>query len=227
MNTKSQRASLAIVIVALILAAAAHAGGWGPWSSGSSFNGTVGAAGITFSPGGLNLASGGANTVLTSGIVRADQGFWMGGVCASVTPSGYAASACSAAASMRQMQSAVKTADIGGTVSAAGDVAVRIGTTVADGSSGNLADLLVLSTDEDGTPTNKFRFKGTGVMQTLAQISASNALAATEACAAAGDVGKEVIYSDTSTSKISKCLCEQTGAGTFAWGAATATGDCT
>lgn len=74
--------------------------------------------------------------------------------------------------------------------------------------------------------TDLFCVDGAGVTQMITGVTASNNLAGTSACAASGDVGKEVLYSDTSTSKITLCACEQTAAATFAWGAVTASGDC-
>jgi hypothetical protein len=74
---------------------------------------------------------------------------------------------------------------------------------------------------------NLFTVDGVGITTMVTGVTAANNLAGTAACSAAGNVGETVLYSDTSTSKISFCSCEQTGAGTFAWGATTATGDCT
>jgi hypothetical protein len=74
---------------------------------------------------------------------------------------------------------------------------------------------------------NLFTVDGVGILHMITGVTASNNLVGTAACAAAGNVGDVVLYSDSSTNKISVCTCEQTGAGTFAWGAATATGDCT
>lgn len=78
-----------------------------------------------------------------------------------------------------------------------------------------------------GTPNNLLRVFGTGIVQMSTGVTANNNLAGTSACAAAGDVGKEVLYSDTGSSRITRCVCEQTAAATFAWGAITASGDCT
>jgi hypothetical protein len=74
---------------------------------------------------------------------------------------------------------------------------------------------------------NLFTVDGVGILHMITGVSANNALTGTAACAAAGNVGDIVLYNDTSTSKITECVCEQTGAGTFAWGAVTAVGDCT
>jgi hypothetical protein len=72
-----------------------------------------------------------------------------------------------------------------------------------------------------------FCVDGVGIEQMVTGVTASNNLAGTSACAASGDIGKRVLYSDTSTSKITECVCEQTAAATFAWGPVTAAGDCT
>lgn len=47
------------------------------------------------------------------------------------------------------------------------------------------------------------------------------------ACTAAGNVGQWVMYNRAASNTITMCICEQTAAATFAWGAATAAGNCT
>jgi hypothetical protein len=80
---------------------------------------------------------------------------------------------------------------------------------------------------DNGGLNNLFTVDGVGILHMVTGVTANNALTGTAACAAAGNVGDIVLYSDSSTNKITECVCEQTGAGTFAWGAVTAAGDCT
>lgn len=80
---------------------------------------------------------------------------------------------------------------------------------------------------DSSSGTTLWCLDGVGIEIMKTGVTANNNLAGTSACAASGDVGKRVLYSDTGSSKITECICEQTGAATFAWGAATAAGDCT
>jgi len=234
---------IASFVIALIttfgMGKAAHAGLMGSGATAGSLAGTFcKLTGCTFTGplsmgtnpiyfNGIDFGYSAVNTLITPAIIQSSTGFRVGGIYVSFDTNGIACQAGSARCGIRQQQSAMVSTYLGGFADAANEVAVRLGTTVTDGSGGSSADLVNMVTDEDGTPSVKFRWKGNGMMQTVAQVSAANDLPGQEACAAAGDVGKEVMYSDTSTSKISKCICEQTGAATFAWGAATATGDCT
>lgn len=107
-----------------------------------------------------------------------------------------------------------------------------VGSTAFSGSKANVAianNVWCASDSESATAggTNLFCVDGVGQTVMATGVSANNNLAGTSACAAAGDVGKEVLYNDTSTSKITRCVCEQTAAATFAWGAVSAVGDCT
>lgn len=197
----------------LLPAAPAHAGfgGWGGtgggtgpnFSGGGTMSGTLTFSGVTndiVTPGNedLTLAPGGTGSVvLSSGDKRVDL--------------------LNASGGFGEIDSATSgvTFLLGPSIGAVGAVANRtIGQTAAG------------FYDNNGA-SNLFTVDGVGITHMITGVTANNALAGTAACSAAGNVGDEVLYSDTGSSKITLCVCEQTAAATFAWGAATAVGDCT
>lgn len=157
---------------------------------------------------GQTMSTATAGEFTTSARVRADGGFRVGGILAEFNTGGI-----------------LFTASAAPIISAVGTAATTIEYRAKSGNAAN-----VVSHSFEANTTGVVNILGTGIVQWPTDgVNASNALtgATGGACAAAGDVGKLVRYQDTSTSKITFCVCEQTAAATFAWGAVTGAGDCT
>ncbi len=116
---------------------------------------------ITYGVGGSSLQTFGGQ-LFTAGAIRADGGFYAGGVEYALTSAGVRALAGSAAAALYQQQTAIITAFVGGVADAVGEVAVRVGSMETDGAGAVDSTLLSVGTDIDGTPSPKFDVLGNG-----------------------------------------------------------------
>jgi hypothetical protein len=114
----------------------------------------------------MSIVAGGVDRIIIGSSINLAVGTVniSGGAIAISTSAGIQAASGSAAATLQQLQTAIRTANvIGITSDPAHGPAVRVGTSVTDAASGHTsAKLLAIATDVDGTPVDKAWFHGSG-----------------------------------------------------------------